>query len=60
MNNPLIRSAWFKQSWNWKRDSNEFIMLSDSYLYDKLDNALSGSSFILFENDLPVYLVLKN
>ncbi len=39
---------------NVKRDTNALAMLSYSYLYDKLNNALSDDSFILSENNLPV------
>ncbi len=43
-----------------KRDANTFDMLSASYLYDKLDNALYNDSFSLFENYLPVVSALEN
>ncbi len=43
-----------------KRDTNAFVMLSDSYLYDKLDNALEDGIFILSENNLPTVPDLKN
>ncbi len=39
---------------NVKRDNNALAMLLYSYLYDKLDNALSDDRFILSENSLPV------
>ncbi len=39
---------------NVKRDTNVLAMLSYSYLYDKLNNALSDDSFILSENNLRV------
>ncbi len=37
-----------------KRETNALAILSYSYLYDKLNNALSGDIFILAENYLPV------
>ncbi len=39
---------------NAKRDNNALAMLSFSYLYDKLNGALSDDSFIISENNLPV------
>ncbi len=39
---------------NVKRDNNALAMLSFSYLYDKLNGALSDDSFIISENNLPV------
>ncbi len=39
---------------NVKRDTNALAMLSYSYLYDKLNNALWYDSFILSENNLPI------
>ncbi len=45
---------------NVKRDTNAFVVLSDSYLYDKWDNALYDDSFILSETNLPVISDLKN
>ncbi len=45
---------------NVKRDTNALAMLFHSYLYDKLDNALKGDSFILSENNLPAVLDLKD
>ncbi len=48
------------KSKNVKRDTNAFAMLSYSYLYDKLNNALSEDSFILPEYNLPVIQDLKD
>ncbi len=45
---------------NIKRDTNALARLSYSYLYDKLNNALSDDSFILSENNLPVVPDLKD
>ncbi len=39
---------------NVKRDNKALAMLSFSYLYDKLNSALSDDSYILSENNLPV------
>ncbi len=39
---------------NVKRDTNALATLSYSYIYGKLNNALSDDSFILSENSLPV------
>ncbi len=45
---------------NVKRDTNALAMLFNTYLYDKLDNALRDDSFILSENSLPVVVDLKD
>ncbi len=45
---------------NVKPDTNVLAMLSYSYLYDKLNDALSDDSFILSENNLPVVPDLKD
>ncbi len=45
---------------NGKRDTNAFVMLSDSYLYDKSDNAFQDGSFILPENSLPIVSAFEN
>ncbi len=45
---------------NIKRDTNALAMLSYSYLYDKLNNALSDDSSILSENILPIVNDLKD
>ncbi len=39
---------------NVKRDNNALAMLSFSFLYDKVNSALSDDSFILSENNLSV------
>ncbi len=39
---------------NVKRDANALALLSYSYLYDKLNSALSDDNFILSENNLPI------
>ncbi len=44
---------------NLKHDTNEFIMLSGSYLYDKSINALLDDNLILHENDLPAFQLWK-
>ncbi len=44
----------FTKDENVKRDTTSLAMLSYSYIYDKLNNALSDDSFILPKNSLPV------
>ncbi len=44
---------------NANRDTNAFVLLSDSYLFDKLDDAIWDDSLILSENNLPIVLYLK-
>ncbi len=45
---------------NVKRDTNALAMLFNSYLYDKLNSALSDDSLIFSENNLPVVYDLKD
>ncbi len=45
---------------NVKRDTNAFVMLSYSFLYDELYNALSDGSFISSANNLPVVPDMKD
>ncbi len=43
-----------------KLDCNEFVLLSDSHLFDKLDHALSYDSCVSSENNLPIVSTLRN